>query len=96
MKNEQDSKPPATPPLPPATGSALPAAALDLGRLINSLPPDVNKKLSLHDLKRICDTYNTGPCPNCYGGFQRPCQWCGDTGVVTIVPNEKLCEGGGK
>ena len=70
----------------------LPDSALDIGRLINSLPPDVNKKISLHDLKRVCDNYNTGPCPNCYGGFQRPCQWCGDTGEVTMQP---VSSGGG-
>jgi hypothetical protein len=23
-------------------------------------------------------------CPNCYGGHFRPCQWCGDTGRVTL------------
>ena len=22
------------------------------------------------------------PCPNCYGGHFRPCQWCGDTGRI--------------
>lgn len=21
-------------------------------------------------------------CPNCYGGHQKPCQWCGDSGRV--------------
>jgi len=26
-------------------------------------------------------------CPNCYGGHFRPCQWCGDTGRVTNIPN---------
>lgn len=72
----------------------LPAAPLEIERLINALPPDVNKKLSLHDLKRIADAYNTGPCPNCYGGFQRPCQWCGDTGVVTLYPNAEVSDGG--
>ena len=67
----------------------LPTAPLDLGRLIRSLPEDVNKKVSLHDLKRITDNYNTGPCPNCYGGHFRPCQWCGDTGTVTMEPLTK-------
>lgn len=28
------------------------------------------------------------PCPNCYGGHFRPCQWCGDTGRVDFVPND--------
>ncbi len=28
-------------------------------------------------------------CPNCYGGHFRPCQWCGDTGRVTNIPNAK-------
>jgi hypothetical protein len=27
-------------------------------------------------------------CPNCYGGHFRPCQWCGDTGRVTNIPNK--------
>lgn len=36
---------------------------IDLGKLINALPPDVNKKLSLHDLKRVCDNYNAGVRP---------------------------------
>lgn len=27
------------------------------------------------------------PCPNCYGGHFRPCQWCGDSGRVTNVPH---------
>lgn len=67
----------------------LPSAPLDLGRLINSLPPEVNKKLSLHDLKRVANNYNTGPCPNCYGGHFRPCQWCGDTGMVTVSPTKE-------
>ena len=49
---------------------SLPAAPLEIQRLINALPPDVNKKLSLHDLKRIADAYNTGPCPNCYSAAQ--------------------------
>lgn len=71
----------------------LPDAPLDLGRLINSLPPDVNAKVSLHDLRRVVDKYNTGACPDCYGGHFRPCQMCGDTGTVTVVPNveEHLC-----
>lgn len=41
---------------------------IDLGRLILSLPADVNKKLSLHDLKRICDNYEAGVKP---GDFAR-------------------------
>lgn len=24
------------------------------------------------------------PCPNCYGGHFRGCQWCGDTGRVMV------------
>lgn len=32
--------------------------SIDLGRLICSLPPDVNKKVSLHDLHRIAKNYN--------------------------------------
>ena len=84
MKTTQDSNGAV---LAPSTVRLLPDAPLDLGRLINSLPPDVNAKVSLHDLKRVADAYNTGACPNCYGGFQRPCQWCGDTGVVTVRPN---------
>lgn len=71
---------------------SLPAAPLEIQRLINSLPSDVNKKLSLHDLKRIADAYNTGPCPNCYGGHFRPCQWCGDTGAVTLAPNVRMSD----
>lgn len=67
-----------------------PDSALDLGRLISVLPPDVSKKVSLHDLKRVCDNYNTIPCPNCYGGHFRPCQWCGDSGSVLFVPNADL------
>lgn len=63
----------------------LPLAPLHLGRLIASLPEDVNRKLSLHDLDRITKAYNTGPCPNCYGGHFKPCQWCGDTGVLTLA-----------
>lgn len=27
-------------------------------------------------------------CPNCYGGHQAPCQWCGDSGRVTFVPGK--------
>lgn len=27
------------------------------------------------------------PCPNCYGGHFRPCQWCGDTGRVLFIPD---------
>lgn len=69
--------------------TTLPDAALDLNRLINSLPDDVDKKLSLHDLKRISDNYNSGPCPNCYGGHFRPCQWCGETGRVTLALHPK-------
>lgn len=41
------------------------AEAIELGRLIRSLPVDVNAKVSLHDLKRICDNYNSDmnkPC----------------------------------
>jgi hypothetical protein len=82
----------ATEPEPPvertsdAARSGVGGFYLDLGRLIRSLPPDVNKKLSLHDLKRVCDNYNTIPCPNCYGGHFRPCQWCGDTGRVVFIP----------
>lgn len=36
---------------------------IDLGKLIKALPADVNKKLSLHDLKRVCDNYNSGVKP---------------------------------
>lgn len=25
------------------------------------------------------------PCPDCYGGHFRPCQVCGDSGVVTFI-----------
>ena len=28
------------------------------------------------------------PCPECYGGHFRPCQVCGDTGWVEIVPGQ--------
>jgi hypothetical protein len=28
-------------------------------------------------------------CPNCYGGHFRPCQWCGDTGRVVFLPDDK-------
>lgn len=27
------------------------------------------------------------PCPHCYGGHFRPCQTCGDSGLVEIVPD---------
>lgn len=27
------------------------------------------------------------PCPNCYGGHFRPCQWCCDSGRVDLIPN---------
>jgi hypothetical protein len=30
-------------------------------------------------------------CPNCYGGHQRPCQWCGDTGKVVWVEDNGGC-----
>lgn len=30
------------------------------------------------------------PCPNCYGGFQRPCQWCSDTGQVDFIPDPAI------
>lgn len=26
------------------------------------------------------------PCPDCYGGHFKPCQWCGDSGVALWVP----------
>lgn len=26
-------------------------------------------------------------CPNCYGGHQKPCQWCCDSGRVVNIPN---------
>ena len=26
------------------------------------------------------------PCPNCYGGHFRPCQWCCDSGLVDLIP----------
>jgi hypothetical protein len=29
-------------------------------------------------------------CPNCYGGHFRPCQWCGDTGRVTLERELRL------
>lgn len=32
------------------------------------------------------------PCPNCYGGHFRPCQWCGDSGRVVNVPNRSGSE----
>lgn len=74
----------------PERALVTPDSALDLRRLMHSLPPDVHKKMSLHDLARICQNYNTIPCPNCYGGHQRPCQWCGDSGSVEFQPNEVL------
>lgn len=43
------------PSIPDKSGDKYP---VDLGRLIKALPSDVNKKVSLHDLKRICDNYN--------------------------------------
>lgn len=30
------------------------------------------------------------PCANCYGGHQKPCQWCGDSGVVRFKPRPRL------
>lgn len=63
-----------------------PDSALDFRRLLLSLPADVNKKLSIYDLRRMCQNYNSIPCPNCYGGHQRPCQWCSDSGSVIFIP----------
>lgn len=34
-------------------------------------------------------------CPNCYGGHQRPCHFCGDTGQVTRLENTKQPEHSG-
>ena len=31
---------------------------------------------------------NDQACPDCYGGHFRPCQMCGDSGRVTIIPNK--------
>ena len=29
------------------------------------------------------------PCPDCYGGHFRPCQTCGDSGMVQYLPTPK-------
>lgn len=34
----------------------------------------------------------TQPCPNCYGGHFRPCQWCGDSGRVTFMQTQPTIE----
>ena len=33
-------------------------------------------------------TTDSAPCPECYGGHFKPCQVCGDTGWVEIVPGQ--------
>ncbi len=30
----------------------------------------------------------TVPCPECYGGHFRPCQICGDSGWIEVVPGQ--------
>lgn len=36
---------------------------MNLGKLMNAIPTDVKRKVSLHDIKRICDNYNATPHP---------------------------------
>lgn len=43
----------------------------------------MEKQLKAKEVARIKGTPQ--PCPNCYGGHFRPCQWCGDTGIVEFV-----------
>jgi len=77
-KNENPQK--GSDPLPPC--AVLPAAtcsAINMTRFIECLPADVRKKLSLHDIKRVCDNYRKPPCGECHLKPGETCDICGAT-----------------
>lgn len=47
----------------------------------HAIPMQENKLLGIPAPRRVEER----DCPNCYGGHQRPCQWCGDSGKVIWV-----------
>lgn len=52
----------------------------------DAIPMQKNDHLGIPEPKPV----EVIDCPNCYGGHQRPCQWCGDTGRVVNVPNTNV------
>ena len=57
-------------------------AVIDMSRFIECLPADVRKKLSLHDIRRVCDNYRKRPCGECHLQPGETCDICG-----AIQPN---------
>jgi len=52
-------------------------AVIDMSRFIECLPADVRKKLSLHDIRRVCDNYRKRPCGECHLKPGETCDICG-------------------
>jgi len=48
-----------------------------MSRFIECLPADVRKKLSLHDIRRVCDNYRKRPCGECHLKPGETCDICG-------------------
>lgn len=84
--------------LPATSGSAL-----DLGRLIKAVPPDVLEKISLHDIHRIAKNYNgeddakdsVGTVfakPECIFNYCPHPEICGDTCACPSKPNAEVSQ----
>jgi len=52
-------------------------AVIDMSSFIECLPPDVRQKLSLHDIKRVCENYRKSPCGECHLQPGETCDICG-------------------
>ena len=52
-------------------------AVIDMSSFIECLPADVRKKLSLYDIKRVCDNYRKRPCGECHLKPGETCDICG-------------------
>ena len=66
---------------------------IDLKKLWDSMPRDVQKKISLHDLKRTVDNYNSveEEFPNHKRYY--PCKECGIVGNLTENTICPICGG---
>lgn len=51
----------------------------------DQLPPQATVRTAQAIQKKEALKTEEIPCPNCYGGHFRPCQWCGDSGRIVTV-----------
>ena len=65
-------------------GGVLPnGQVVDRRQVPSAIPMKANSLLGTPEPRPVVDQ----PCPDCYGGHFRPCQMCGDSGRVVLLPD---------